>query len=237
MLQSLRQLLKLQIVDDEIAIVDAELAQLPKERSAIAAAIAEARAAIGAAKDLLESEELEERRLESDMREQEALLEKLTAQGGLVTSTQAYEALQHEIDAATLAGSGFETRALELMEKIDQATAQLAKAEETFSELETAAPAQLETIAKRQQRFESQCSELVARREAECVGIERELISRYERVSLKRRPAVIALPGKACPHCQMAVPAQRVAEIKRAELVYSCDSCQRLLVSPSALEE
>ena len=237
MLQSLRQLLKLEIVDDKLARVDAELVEIPKQRSAVAAGIQQAKDAIAAAKDLLESEELEERRLESEMREQEALLARLTSQGALVSSTQAYQALQHEIDAATLAGSGFETRALELMEKIDQAKAQLAEAEESFVTREQAAPAQLESIAKRQQSVESKRSELLARREKECLGIDRELITRYERVALRHKPAVIILSGKACPHCQMAVPAQRVAEVKRCELVYSCDSCQRLLVSPSALEE
>ena len=237
MLQSLRQLLKLQTVDHEIAVADAELAELPKERTAIAAAIETARSAIAVARELLESEELEERRLESDMRAQEALLARLNSQGALVSSTHAYEALQHEIDAATLAGSGFETRALELMEKIDQARAQLAEAEEILGKLEEAAPAQLEAIAKRQQRFESQRVELLVQREKQTVGIERELMGLYERVALKRKPAVIALTGKSCPHCQMAVPAQRVAEVKRCEVVYRCDGCQRLLVSSSALEE
>ena len=103
--QNLSQLVILQSVDEEIAVADAELAKLPGERNVIAAAIQQEKEAIGVAKELQESEELEERRLEADMREQEALLARLNSQSGQVTSTQAYEALQHETDAAHRAGS------------------------------------------------------------------------------------------------------------------------------------
>ena len=237
MLQSLRQLMKLQAVDGEIAAAETELAKLPGERSAIAAAIQNAKDAIGVAKDLRESEEREERRLEADMREQEALMERLNSQSGQVASTQAYEALQHEIDAAHQAGSEFETRALELMEAIDQARSQISQAEKTFGELEKAAPRELAEIGERQLRFETQRSELLAQREKESVGVGQELLTRYERIALRHKPAVIVLLDKACPLCQMVVPAQRVSEIKRCAAVHGCGSCQRLLVSPRALEE
>jgi predicted nucleic acid-binding Zn-ribbon protein len=237
LLESLRQLMKLQSVDDEIVVVDAGLAKLPRERSAIAAAIQNAKDAIAAAKELHESEEREERRLEADMREQEALMERLNSQSGQVTKAQAYEALQHEINAAHEAGSEFETRALEVMEAIDRARSQIEAAEQSFSDLEKLAPRELQEIGERQLGFETQRAELLARREAESAGIGQELLGRYERIAAKHKPAVIALPGNSCPHCQMAVPAQRVSEVKRCAAVYGCDSCQRLLVSPKALEE
>ncbi len=39
---------------------------------------------------------------------------------------------------------------------------------------------------------------------------------------------MIVLLCTACPQCQMAVPSQRVSEIKRDEDAYSCDSCKRV---------
>ena len=236
LLESLRQLVKVQVVDGELAVVDAELAKLPAERSAVAVSIQQAKDAIAAAQTLRESEEREERRLEADMREQEALMERLTSQSGQVTSKQAYEALQHEMDAARDAGSDFETRALELMEAIDRAGAQLLAAEKSFGELESAAPQQLAKIAEREQSFQGQRNELLGSREKQAVGIERELLEHYERIAARHAPAVIVLPGKACPRCQMAVPAQRAAEIRRAEAVYECGGCRRLLVCPDAVE-
>ena len=65
MLESLRQLVKLQAVDNEIAVVDGELAKLPGERTVIADRIDQSRQALAAAKELREAEELEERRLEN----------------------------------------------------------------------------------------------------------------------------------------------------------------------------
>ncbi len=85
--------------------------------------------------------------------------------------------------------------------------------------------------------LETERSQLLARREKEIVGIERELLTRYDRVALKHKPAVVVTPGKACPLCHMAVPAQRASEMKREGAVYTCGGCQRLLVSPKALRE
>jgi predicted nucleic acid-binding Zn-ribbon protein len=236
LIESLRQLMKVQAVDSQLAVVAAELATLLPARSAVAASIQQAKDAIAAAQALRESEELEERRLEADMRAQEVLMVRLTGQSAQVTSTQAYEALQHEMDAASQAGSEFETRALELMEAIDQAGAQLAEARRNFDELERAAPQQLGQIAEREQALQLQRSELLELREKQVVGIERELLAHYERLASRHEPAVIVLPDKACPRCQMAVPSQRAAEIRRAEAVYECGGCRRLLVCPAAME-
>ena len=63
------------------------------------------------------------------------------------------------------------------------------------------------------------------------------MLSRYELIAAKRSPAVLILEGKACPSCQMAVPAQRAIEIHRGDLIYPCGGCRRLLVAAEALEQ
>ena len=124
----------------------------------------------------------------------------------------------------------------ELMETIDQAKSQVAEAEETFRQLESSAPGQLEEIGKRQAHFEAEHAKLLSRRGDEIVGIEAQLLARYERIAVKHKPAVVVMPANICPRCQMAVPAQRVSEIKRSVAVHACGGCQRLLVCPDALK-
>jgi predicted nucleic acid-binding Zn-ribbon protein len=126
----MRQLIVLRDIDEEIATVGSGLARIPEEREAIERELVEARETLAQTRQSLESDEVEERRLEGKMREQEALLQRLNAQSAQVTSPQAYEALQHELQHASTASSEFETRALELMESIDQLRGEVSAAED-----------------------------------------------------------------------------------------------------------
>jgi predicted nucleic acid-binding Zn-ribbon protein len=167
----------------------------------------------------------------------EALLQRLNAQSVQVTSSQAYEALQHELDNAGRASSEFETRALELMEAIDQVRGEVAVAESRLQEAEERSPAQLDEISRREGQLTAERETLLERREKACQCLDAELFAHYERVAQKRRPAVGIFEGKVCPECRIALPTMRASEIQRAEKVHACSTCQRLLVPVQALSE
>jgi predicted nucleic acid-binding Zn-ribbon protein len=161
----MRQLILLRDIDEEIAGVGSGLARIPEERETIERELVAARETLAQAKQLLEDQEAEERRLEGRMREQEALLKRLNAQSVQVTSSQAYEALQHELDNAGRASSEFETRALELMEAIDQVRGEVAAAESRLQEAEERSPAQLDEISRREGQLTAERETLLERRE------------------------------------------------------------------------
>jgi predicted nucleic acid-binding Zn-ribbon protein len=233
----MRQLVLIRDIDEEIAGVDSGLAGIPEERETVERELVAARESLEQAKQSLEQQEVEERRLEARMREQEALLQRLNAQSSQVTSPQAYEALQHELENAGRASSEFETRALELMESIDQVRGELAAAESRLREAEEQAPAQLEEISERERQLTEQHEVLLKRREQACQRLDARLLAHYERVAKQRRPAVGIFEGKLCPVCRIALPTSRASEIQRAEKVHACSSCQRLLVPVQALSE
>jgi predicted nucleic acid-binding Zn-ribbon protein len=231
----MRQLILIRDIDEEIATVAAGLAGIPEERVALETELVDAREALAQAAQLLESQEVEERRLESQMREQEALLQRLTDQSAQVTSPQAYEALQHELEHASTASSEFETRALELMESIDQVRGELAAAEERLRVAEEQTPARLDEVSEREKRLTAERETLLDRREKACECLDASLLAHYERVAQQRRPAVGIFEGEVCPECQITVPTSRASEIQRAEKVHACSSCRRLLVPAHAL--
>jgi predicted nucleic acid-binding Zn-ribbon protein len=233
----MRQLILIRDVDEELAVVGSELARIPEERETIERELVAARETLAQAKELLESQEVEERRLEGKMREQEALLQRLNAQSVQVTSPQAYEALQHELENAGRASSEFETRALELMEAIDQGRGEVAGAEDRLQRAEERAPTQLEELSRREERLTAEREALLERREKACQRLDARLLVRYERVAQKRRPAVGIVEGEICPECGIALPTMRASEIQRAVKVHACANCQRLLVTAQAVGE
>ena len=236
MLQNMRQLILISEIDEGIADVGAKLAGIPEEREAIGQELVAAREALAQAKQLLESQEVEERRLESRMREQEALLKRLTDQSAQVTSSQAYEALQHELEHASTASSEFETRALELMESIDQVRGELAAAGDRLQGAEERTPTQLDELTEREKRLTAEREALLERREKACQQLDSSLLAHYERVVQQRRPAIGIFEGEVCPVCRIAVPTSRASEIQRAQKVHACSGCRRLLVPAQALQ-
>ena len=237
MLQNMRQLIVIRDIDEEIAVVDSGLARIPEERETIERELVAARETLTQAKARLESEEMEERHLEGKMREQEALLQRLNAQTAQVTSSHAYEALQHELERASTASSEFETRALELMESIDQVRGELAAAEDRLQRAEERAPTQLEELSEREKRLTAEREALLERREKACQRLDVSLLAHYERVAQQRRPAVGIFEGEVCPVCRITLPTMRASEIQRAQKVHACSSCHRLLVPVQALRE
>ncbi len=231
----MRQLILLRDIDEELAVIGGELAAIPGEREAIELELVGAREALAEAKQLLESQEVEERRLEGKMREQEALLQRLTDQSAQVSSPQAYEALQHELEHASAASSEFETRALELMESIDRVRGELAAAEDRLRGAEERTPGQRGELAEREKRLTAEREAALERREKACQQLDPSLLAHYERVAQQRRPAVGIFQGEICPECQIAVPTSRASEIQRALKVHACSSCRRLLVPAQAL--
>ena len=236
MQQTLLQLIETEKVSAEIDRLDAEIATFPGDHQAIANELRQVEAAVSAARALLESEELEERRLESQMRDQEELILKLNHQSGQVSSNQAYTALQHELEAAEKSKTEFETNALEHMEAIDAAKGTLTEEEERLAGLVATAPGKDAVIDDRQKVVEGERELQVSLREKACDGVDAKIMKRFDAVRSRKRPAVAVLSTTSCPACKMVLPRVRYSEINRLEEVFDCTNCKRLLAPGKIME-
>lgn len=236
-MQPMNELLDLEDVDGRIAEVDAQLAELPGQRDGYRKGLADARAAIDAADQAVAAAEQAERQLESQMRDQEAEKARLDEQMADITTKQAYEVLQREIDQAREAGSAFETQALELMEEIDAKRGAREAAVEALGELEPRTEALMAETDSEQARLESIRAGLMGERNECCAGLPEEFVARYEKVAARRRPAIAFLTSGACSKCHVKPPATVAAEIPRARSLETCPSCKRLLLPGALLDE
>jgi predicted nucleic acid-binding Zn-ribbon protein len=234
LLEALKKLVEIQAIDTQLAAVEKEEATIPELRASAEQARDRAREELVSAEAALEDAELEERRLEGELRDNEALLDRLDAQTYEVKSTEAYRTLQSEIEHARQAISDGETRILETMERIDETRAELDAAQQR--EVETRGAGE-EEIAKLEERVGNELARLRDLR-AECAAaIQADALLQYERIAERRSPALRVVSGKACPSCRMAIQPQKAVEIGAAHAVVTCDSCGRILVSQRALEE
>lgn len=230
-----KQLVAIEAVCAEIDRLDGLLTGFPEEEEVVASGVGRARTGVDEAKAALEHEELEERRLESAMKDQEALILKLNHQSAQVASNEAYTALQNELEAAEAAKTDFETQALEHMEAIDGAKEVLSQAEAELARLEGEAPKQLADIATRRSGVEQQRAEQLEQREGLASSVEAKLIKRFDVVRSRKKPAIGVLEGNSCPQCKIVLPRVRVSEINTLEAIHDCPSCKRLLAPAKSL--
>jgi predicted nucleic acid-binding Zn-ribbon protein len=127
---------ELQRVDETRHRLGVELATIPTQRAAFDASEAAAREHLARARASLEAGQLELRRAESALRDQEAAKQRLEGQQGQVKTNTAYTALLHEIDAAAAAISETETRILELMDTVQAARRESEEAERELARVE-----------------------------------------------------------------------------------------------------
>lgn len=237
MQKTLRALIDTEKFDGEIDRLDEELAKFPGEEQLIADGVRQSERAVAAARDVLEHAELAERRLESQMRDQEELILRLNHQTAQVSSNQAYTALQHELDAAEAAKTEFETLALEHMEAIDRDKEVLSSVEEKQLAAEKAAPTKAHEIDMRRKEVKARRSEAVAARDEACAEIDAKILKRYRVIRQRKQPAIGMLDGTSCPHCRIGLPRMRVSEILRLEDLYECSNCKRLLAPAKIYDE
>ena len=126
---------------------------------------------------------------------------------------------------------------LGLMEAIDRERGEVAAGEDRLRRAEEETPAKLDELTEREERRAAERETLVERRQKCCQRLDSRLLAHYERIALKRRPAVGVLEGEVCPVCGVAVPTQRASEIKGARAVHACSGCHRLLVPAQALQK
>ncbi len=230
MLEGLQQLIELQLVDDELVLLEQEQAGLPARRERVAAGRASCDAKLTAAKEGVQGAEAAQRDAERDLQDKEALLEKLEGQQFQVKSNEAYTALLSEMDQARQAISDCETRILESMEAIESARTAFAASEEELAVTRSSLDADEHAIDQRDTELSARIPELRELRDERKKGIEAELISLYDKIVARRRPAVVRITRESCTGCRVDIPPQNYIEILRGERLITCGNCQRILV-------
>lgn len=236
MRDSLRKLVDLWRVDDALAGVEAELAELPERRAAGEREVAAAEVAATDARAVLQACEREQRDAEGRLAEAQASIQRLKAEQATTKNNARYRAIDDvDIPLIKQACGEIETKILEASYAADDARAALAAAEgaargasKRVAELLARLDARAGELAKELERLRAARAELAPH-------VEPELRAHYERVAARRRPALALVSGGVCTGCRVGVPAQSLSDLFSGERVVACESCRRILIHESLL--
>lgn len=232
MLEGIEHLLELQRLDSEIQRRQDVLAALPAKRKDLEVSSSAAAAALEAAREALQTAEVQQRQAESALKDKEALLQKLEGQQFQVKDNTAYTALLSEMDHTKTQISECETGILEGMDAVETARAAAASAETLDREASTRKDAELREMDTRAERLEGELVALGSERDAVGPKLDRAILAAYEKIAKRKRPALALVKHDTCEGCRVGIPAQNYIEILKGEELVTCGNCQRILLVP-----
>jgi hypothetical protein len=138
--------------------------------------------------------------------------------------------MQKEIETAQHEIQKQEDRLLEQMIEFDDVTRQVKEAEQAFAREQVAIDTERAALAVQLAEAGAATGTLAAERAALAAEISPPILALFERV-LKYRKTAAVTPVRAgrCSTCQILLRPQTVNELRRNEIIYQCESCQRIL--------
>lgn len=238
MLDRLKVLYELQLLDDQLDELEELRGDLPNMVRTLENRIADLKAEINN-KENEQKESLDRRA--SNEEEIEKLKEsqkKFKAQLYQVRNNKEYDALTKEIDHSEEQISKLETENDALADSSKTLTAQIEEISPQLNDLETELKekeADLKEIIKANEVEETKLQN--QRKKIEEL-VKKADLSIYARIrKAKKGKAVATIRRSACSGCHNIVPSQRQLEIRRNNRIFTCEYCGRILVSQEVANE
>jgi predicted nucleic acid-binding Zn-ribbon protein len=226
----LERVIRLQRLEDTAEQARRTISDEPIRQQELAAALEAARNTLEDERGHLAANQAAHREIEKELSMQQARLSKFRGQLMDVKTNREYQAMQREIEVAQHEVQKQEDRLLEQMLEFDEVTKQVKLAERAF--LHDQAANEIERAALAAQLADAQAAmvKLAAERGALAAEISPPVLGIFDRVLRYRKiSAVVPVRGGRCAACQILIRPQTVNELRRNEVIFQCESCQRIL--------
>jgi predicted nucleic acid-binding Zn-ribbon protein len=222
-------LIRLQRADSELRRVEADLAQIPRRKMELEAALAAERGRLDAVRGSLDGSQKARRRDEGDLQDLESRRSKYKGQLMEVKTNKEYTAMLHEIEGVEREIRAREDQVLAEMERAETLAAELKREEAVFKAAEQDHRARERSLLEEDARLREQAARLGAERDAEAGRLPSNLLELFQRVARLRGVAVAEAREGMCQVCHLKLRPQMFVDIKRNEEVVQCPACNRIL--------
>ena len=175
------------------------------------------------------SAKLEIKQVESDIMQQNDEMLKLEKQSVMIKKNDEYKAMMKEIANVKKKISDFETRELELMDKMDEIKQDIQKEEKIINDKKNTLKGEKDDLLELESTIKSQIDKINSNRPELTSVIDEDVISLYIRLIGKGigSPLVEVQNGN-CGNCHLKLTPQTV-NIARKQDIGTCENCGHLL--------
>jgi predicted nucleic acid-binding Zn-ribbon protein len=225
----LEKLIRLQRAESDLRRVEAELAEAPRRRSELDAALADERGRLDRARESLAESQKARRQHEAALQDLEAKRSRYKGQLMDVKTNKEYTAMLHEIETVEREIRSREDLVLTEMEKAEAMTAEIKREEQTFKAAEEHHRSQGRMLDERAESLRGESSRLTAERDAVAATVPSDLLELFQRVARLRGLAVAEARDGMCEACHLKLRMQMFVDLKRNEEIAQCPGCNRIL--------
>ncbi len=234
----LQYLINLQKFDLRIFQIQDQLRKAPELLKFAESPLQDILARLHVLKNTGESLVKQRRSSERELATQEEQLQKIRNRLSELKTNKEYQAHLFEIELARKKKDSIEENVLEMMEQVEQNEQAVKELEEQTTEAQKV----FDTEKARQEthfaNLANELADLDRQQTTLSVLVDKPLLVRYNRLkTLRKGFAVAQLREGACGGCQLQLPPQLVAEVKRGDELMDCSYCRRILYVTSHLEE
>lgn len=230
MRKNIENLIELQKVDKKLYDIEMLRGDLPKQVEQLQQEIAEIEEDIKVDQDAIKEFKSEESQLEIELKENKDKIKKYNAQLLKVTSNKEYEATSAQIDYCEqevkriqARTNEIELKQLELEEALQPKKERLKTLKEDLKQREAELNEKTEETAKEEK-------ELKRQRERILPNIRKDILNKYERIrKAKNGLAVVPVSKSSCGGCFNQIPPQIVIELRKKDMIRTCEYCGRIL--------
>ncbi len=234
MLDAIQNLLTLQDKDQRLVAYRTERDAIPREIQTKQRLTAEAAGRLDAAKTRAKEIEVAKKSLQVEAGSKREQSARYKTQQMQTRKNEEFTALAHEITGTEKAINAIEDQELALMEEAETLKPVIAEADKTFASEKQKYEAQIVALESKTVNLAERITELEAARKACVIGIDVDILERYERLfQTKNGQVVVALENLTCTGCHMKVTTQASVELKADKHIVSCPQCGRILHLPA----
>ncbi len=231
----IRTLYELQLIDTQIARLEAALAALD-DGTTLRGRVQQAHAVEETARSDLQAGQARLRDLELELQSTVGKATKVEGDlySGRISNPKELRAMQEDVEALGRQRQRIEEEMLTLMEEVERQLEQIRRLEAERQARDRELDEHLEDYTTRQRALTAELEAARRQREAQAAEADPDFLRRYERLrSRKDGVAVTAVNGSVCNACHMTVPEAVLNAARESDDVHTCEDCGRILYVPS----
>jgi predicted nucleic acid-binding Zn-ribbon protein len=227
----LKQLIELQAYDAKLAHIESLKGDLPMQVKRLDEELNAQKARLTADEERYQQVQKERGICEMEVMELEGKQSKYQSQLFEVKTNREYDAITHELEALQQTKSEKETRILELLDLESEIKERVAHLKEDIVALESNLGSKAKALKERMAETEKDEIRFKDKRDQILKRLKPQIVGNYERIRrAKGGMAVVSVDRGACGGCQIALPPQKILEVRKMDRIHLCEVCGRILV-------